>query len=176
MKTQTTKYCLRRSDSSLSVRSKSRPSSTCISRALNANPFYFAGQYLNKASSLYYLRARWYDPATAQFISVDPLVNVTHQPYQYVGDNPVSNTDPTGECQCISSSTALTDFEDGVLGGNESIFITPLLAYLGVFADELGVLGIFPAVVPMELSFVSMAVVGASAVALIYACQIYTNT
>ncbi len=97
-------------------------------------------------------------------------MNVTHQPYQYAGDNPVSNTDPTGECQCISSSTALTDFEDGVLGGNESIFITPLLAYLGVFADELGVLGIFPAVVPMELSFVSMAVVGASAVALIYAC------
>ena len=80
------------------------PSAPCISRALNANPFYFAGQYLNKASSLYYLRARWYDPATAQFISVDPLVNVTHQPYQYAGDNPVSNTDPTGECECISPS------------------------------------------------------------------------
>ena len=103
MKTQTTKYCLRRSDSSLPVRPISRPSSTPIAQALNANPFYFAGQYLNKASSLYYLRARWYDPATAQFISVDPLVNVTHQPYQYVGDNPGSNTDPTGECECSAA-------------------------------------------------------------------------
>jgi RHS repeat-associated protein len=39
---------------------------------------------------------RYYDPGTGQFLSVDPLVNLTEQPYQYAGDDPVNNTDPTG--------------------------------------------------------------------------------
>ena len=37
-------------------------------------------------------------------------MNVTHQPYQYVGDNPVSNTDPTGECECSSIVSAEMSF------------------------------------------------------------------
>ncbi|MCL4443483.1 MAG: RHS repeat-associated core domain-containing protein, partial [Actinobacteria bacterium] len=45
---------------------------------------------------LYYLRARWYDPATGQFISVDALVGITDQPYEYAGSDPVNLTDPTG--------------------------------------------------------------------------------
>jgi RHS repeat-associated protein len=36
---------------------------------------------------LIYLRARTYDPATAQFLSVDPLVGATRAPYTYVEDN-----------------------------------------------------------------------------------------
>jgi hypothetical protein len=39
---------------------------------------------------------RYYDPQTGQFISVDPEVNRTHQPYQYVDGNPVNETDPAG--------------------------------------------------------------------------------
>ena len=38
----------------------------------------------------------YYDPATGQFISSDPLVNITGQPYAYVGDDPVNNVDPSG--------------------------------------------------------------------------------
>jgi hypothetical protein len=39
-----------------------------------------------------------YDPTTAQFLSVDPLVAVTRSPYGYVGGNPVNSGDPTGLC------------------------------------------------------------------------------
>jgi uncharacterized protein RhaS with RHS repeats len=43
-----------------------------------------------------YLRTRYYDPETAQFLSRDPLVDLTHQPYAYVGDNPLNGADPSG--------------------------------------------------------------------------------
>jgi RHS repeat-associated protein len=41
---------------------------------------------------------RYYDPATGQFISSDPLVGITGQPYAYAGDDPVNSSDPTGLC------------------------------------------------------------------------------
>ncbi len=61
-----------------------------------ANHFLYCGQYRDSASGLYYLRARWYDPATGQFTSVDPLVALTGQPYSYAGNNPVNGSDPSG--------------------------------------------------------------------------------
>jgi hypothetical protein len=39
---------------------------------------------------------RYYDPSTDQFLSVDPLVDQTGQPYVYVNDNPLNATDPLG--------------------------------------------------------------------------------
>ena len=39
---------------------------------------------------------RYYDPTTAQFLSIDPLVASTGQPYQYAGDDPVNTSDPSG--------------------------------------------------------------------------------
>jgi RHS repeat-associated protein len=56
----------------------------------------FAGQYLDQESGLYWMRARYYDPATAQFISVDPLNTGATSPYSYASDNPVNFTDPSG--------------------------------------------------------------------------------
>jgi len=61
------------------------------------NPLLYGGQYLDSGSGLYYLRARYYDPATAQFLSVDPLVQLTLSPYGYVQGNPVNAVDPSGE-------------------------------------------------------------------------------
>jgi RHS repeat-associated protein len=59
-------------------------------------PLLYDGQYLDPTTGLYYLRARWYDPATATFTSADPLVSQTGQPYAYAGDDPVNNGDPSG--------------------------------------------------------------------------------
>ena len=42
------------------------------------------------------LVGRYYDPSTDQFISVDPDVAETGQPYAYTGDDPLNSTDPLG--------------------------------------------------------------------------------
>ena len=59
-------------------------------------PLLFAGQYTDSESGLIYMRARYYDPETGQFISRDPLEADTGQPYSYALDNPLAFTDPTG--------------------------------------------------------------------------------
>ena len=59
-------------------------------------PMLFAGQYTGAQSALQYLRARFYDPETAQFISTDPLGAVSGTPYAYVGGNPANRIDPSG--------------------------------------------------------------------------------
>jgi RHS repeat-associated protein len=38
------------------------------------NPFGFSGEYKDSETGLIYLRARYYDPATQQFLTRDPLV------------------------------------------------------------------------------------------------------
>jgi RHS repeat-associated protein len=73
-------------------------------------PFLFAGEYRDSASGFYYLRARWYDPTTGQFLSVDPMINDTAEPYAYAGNDPEGRTDPTGnrsEGYCAWLSFAL---------------------------------------------------------------------
>jgi RHS repeat-associated protein len=42
--------------------------------------------------------ARYYDPATAQFLTVDPRVATTLSPYGYLAGNPLNGTDPSGDC------------------------------------------------------------------------------
>jgi RHS repeat-associated protein len=59
-------------------------------------PLGFAGQYTDSQTGLQYDRARFYDPATGQFLSSDPLEAVTGQPYSYGGDNPLNLIDPSG--------------------------------------------------------------------------------
>jgi hypothetical protein len=45
-----------------------------------------------------YLLDRYYDPTTGQFLTVDPNVAQTGQPYAYTGDNPVNETAANGTC------------------------------------------------------------------------------
>ncbi len=59
-------------------------------------PLQYAGQYTESESGLVYMRARFYDPTTGQFLSVDPMVGQTQAPYNYAGDNPLNEADPTG--------------------------------------------------------------------------------
>jgi RHS repeat-associated protein len=59
-------------------------------------PFGFAGEYRDTETGFIYLRARYYDPATAQFINRDPVTSMTRQPYGYTYGNPLNAIDPTG--------------------------------------------------------------------------------
>jgi RHS repeat-associated protein len=59
-------------------------------------PLGYDGQYTNSDTGLIYLRARAYDPATAQFMSADPLLAVTRATYGFAAQNPANRSDPTG--------------------------------------------------------------------------------
>ena len=60
-------------------------------------PLGYDGQYTSNDSGLIYLRNRVYAPATAQFLTVDPVVGTTRAPYDYAGDNPINASDPSGQ-------------------------------------------------------------------------------
>lgn len=63
-----------------------------------STPLRYDGQYTNTdPSGLIYLRARTYEPKTAQFLSVDPALQETGEPYTYTDDNPDNESDPSGE-------------------------------------------------------------------------------
>ena len=59
-------------------------------------PIGFASGYTDAESGLQYLINRYYDPATGQFLSVDPAFAVTGSRYGYVGDSPLNGIDPLG--------------------------------------------------------------------------------
>jgi RHS repeat-associated protein len=61
-------------------------------------PLGFNGQYTDAESGFIYLRARYYDPATAQFITVDPADEMTGMPYEYAADDPLDLSDASGLC------------------------------------------------------------------------------
>jgi len=56
----------------------------------------YNGQYADAESGLIYLRARYYDPATGQSITVDPLLSLSAERYGYASGNPLASGDPTG--------------------------------------------------------------------------------
>ncbi len=60
------------------------------------NPFGYTGEYTDAESGFIYLRARYYDPSTQQFLTVDPALAWTEQAYAYVAGSPTKATDPMG--------------------------------------------------------------------------------
>lgn len=56
----------------------------------------FQGGYTDAGTGLQYLLARVYDQDTAQFLTVDPLVMGTLQPYAFAAGDPLTYADPAG--------------------------------------------------------------------------------
>jgi RHS repeat-associated protein len=85
--------------------------------------FGYAGQYTDP-TGLIYLRARYYDPTTAQFLTRDPLIDQTHNPYGYTAGNPLQFTDPLGLDWLQNWSDFSAAFGDAVtFGGTKQIRI-----------------------------------------------------
>ena len=80
----------------------------------------FLGKPADTSTGLTHIGARQYDPATGQFVSVDPVLDpAKHQSingYSYAGNNPVSFADPTGlDYGCGGGTCEYKD--DGSSGG-----------------------------------------------------------
>lgn len=56
----------------------------------------YAGEKTDAETGLIYLRARYYDPTTARFLTRDPAEVLTSAPYSYTSGNPLNRTDPSG--------------------------------------------------------------------------------
>jgi len=93
------------------------------------NPFRYCGQYQDPESGFYYMRARFYDIATGQFMARDILTSATRTPYAYVTNSPINGTDPQGLACFGVQGGALGFFGSitgGALGGGNST------SYIGV--------------------------------------------
>ena len=74
----------------------------------------YDARYTSTDTGLIYLRARTYDPATGQFLSVDALGAVTRAPFNFAGDNPLNKSDRTG----LGEETEMCFFGDCIsIGG-----------------------------------------------------------
>ncbi|MCT4565098.1 MAG: hypothetical protein N4A68_12410 [Maledivibacter sp.] len=65
------------------------------------NPIKYAGEYFDEESSMYYLRARYYDPVIGRFVSKDSYEGTLTNPlsmnqYMYCYNNPLMYVDPSG--------------------------------------------------------------------------------
>jgi len=78
------------------------------------NPFQYAARELDSESSLYYMRARYFDSSTGRFLSEDPLeFRGERNFYRYALNNPMDYVDPTG-----LNTTVVIIYDKGPLGTN----------------------------------------------------------
>ncbi len=110
------------------IATKSYSAYGTVSGSSSSTPFGYEGSYTDP-NGLVYMIHRYYDPSTAQFLSVDPLVNATHTPYSYANDDPFDVTDPSGLCGCAGV------FDQ--IGMNLA-----LLGSLAVISSGIGALGV----------------------------------
>ncbi|WP_329587177.1 DUF6531 domain-containing protein [Kitasatospora sp. NBC_01250] len=82
-------------------------------------PLTFTGGYQDAASGLLYLQARYYDPATAQFLTRDPAIDISRSAYGYAQDDPANVTDRSGLCWplCTAIIGAVVGAVGGAVGG-----------------------------------------------------------
>ncbi|MGA9672319.1 MAG: RHS repeat-associated core domain-containing protein, partial [Terracidiphilus sp.] len=74
---------------------------TCAFGEVSPSPSYYRGEQFDSDLGLYYLRARYYNPATGRFLSRDPEGGKAKDPvslhkYLYANGDPVNGWDPTG--------------------------------------------------------------------------------
>ncbi|HNX14465.1 MAG TPA: RHS repeat-associated core domain-containing protein, partial [Oscillospiraceae bacterium] len=100
----------------------------------DANPFRYCGEYFDKETETYYLRARYYKPSTGRFTQQDPANDGLNW-YVYCNNNSVSFVDPSG-CTALPNRLPEDDIEfDKLLMDLQNQQINPALDAV-VFGNE----------------------------------------
>lgn len=95
-------------------------------------PMRWAGEYRDAETGFVYLQARYYDPATAQFLTRDPLEAATRTAYGYAANSALNFTDPSGLAPWDGIVKGIGDFlTGGDCGGG-------FLGDVGDFVDGVG--------------------------------------
>ena len=105
------------------------------------NSYLYRGEQYDSFTGLYYLRARYMNPSTGTFITMDEYAGSVFEPvslhkYLYANANPVMNSDPTGyytlmDCQIATAisntlNKMLVSNGMGILNGILEMFTTIL--------------------------------------------------
>jgi RHS repeat-associated protein len=84
---------------------------------------YYAGHRRDDDSGMFYMKARWYDPGSGRFLSVDPVILSITSPqtmnaYSYVSNNPINGNDPTGMFgeEAVNSDAEASESSEGGYG------------------------------------------------------------
>lgn len=124
-----------------------------------STPIEFGDGYTEAETGLVYLQNRYYDAVTAQFLTIDPEVAATGQPYVYVADNPLNAIDPFGEMGLNPMHWSKKDWATvGLVAGGVALAATGV----GIGVD----LGVIGGALAVEGTADAIAVVGYGAGAL----------
>ena len=112
---------------------------TASGSAAGQNPYRFApGSLYDRTTSMLKYGQRWYDPTTGRFTQQDTLTHLADPQqgnrYAYAGDDPINNTDPTGN-NLFSEAVELVS---GTLGLEASGIVAEAVA-TGLAEGTLGV-------------------------------------
>jgi RHS repeat-associated protein len=75
------------------------------------NRFRHTGREWDEETGLYYYRARYYDPSTGRFLSVDPILSEVNF-HAYVTNNPATFIDPFGLRNCTQTPLGVVCYQD----------------------------------------------------------------
>jgi RHS repeat-associated protein len=86
------------------------------------NNYLYCGEQFDYATGLYYLRARYMNPSTGTFISMDVYQGTAFEPvslhkYLYANANPVMYSDPSGYVATLGEAAVATAIIGGLTGG-----------------------------------------------------------
>ena len=79
-----------------------------VSDINDTNPFRYCGEYFDKETETYYLRARYYSPGIGRFISEDPIRDGLNW-YVYCENNPIILFDPFGLAPTKEEAAAMAE-------------------------------------------------------------------
>ncbi len=68
--------------------------------------FGFRGELQDPRSGLVHLRARWLDPVTGSFLSMDPFADTTQPLFAYAANDPINRIDPSGLFSVVETNMA----------------------------------------------------------------------